>query len=368
MDSRSVAFLEVMAAIGIVGLVAFLIFLVSRPALATQAASGATRHRSQWVELLLAAAAVLICVIVLLWQFGKWSGEGGAGSGGDADPRATTFFFVMMIIGAAGLVLFLVAMFWRIAPAARGPVNADAASADHAAPAIAVGAASATTVKASHETPSATRLLGLLALGIAYLVVNWSSISYAQQYQMMLHLMYPAGFIVALVMLFDKASRAWHIKPPAATLREWLYCDAVLALYLFGYLNLLSVATMDGAAEAYRGMFWDFLHVAGLLLVLWIVDRKTWRLRLLCANAWLIVLPLLLLVWRSAHGVEMVEPVSWWGTIWPFLFLALVFFVLEVIVLIAGRDNPNDGIGIAKDVVYLVLYVAFLIAGRPALT
>lgn len=262
-------------------------------------------------------------------------------------------------IGVLGLVLFLIGVFWRAArptsPNGAGPARLEAVSA---------AASPAATAKASHETPSATRLLGLFGFGIAFLVVNWSSVPYAQQYQMMLQLIYPTGFIVALVMLFDKASRAWNVKPAGETLREWLYFDALLVLYLFGYLNLLSVGAKEGAGDAYRGMFWDFLHVAGLLLVLWIVDRKTWRSRLLLANAWLIVLPLLLLIWRNAHEIVLAEQTPWWGTIWPFFFLALVFFVLEVIVLIANRNNA--GIGVAKDLIFMILYVIFLIAGRPA--
>lgn len=365
MDSRAIAFLEVMAAISILGLVAFVIVLVARPAPGMQAVASAPRHRMQWVQLLLAAAAVLVGVLLALWQLGMWSGDDGAARVGNSDARATTFFVVMMIIGGAGLILFLIAMFWRAAPHASAGLAPAPGSSPMAAPTAPTLNAPLT---ASHETPSAIRLLGLLGFGFAYLIVNWSGVSYGQQYSMMLHLIYPAGFIVALVMLFDKASRAWHVKPPSESLREWLFCDAILALFLFGYLNLLSVGTMDGAGEAYRGMFWDLLHVAGLLLVLWIVDRKTSRWRLLFANAWLIVLPLLLLVWREAHEVVMAEPVSWWGTIWPFFFLALAFFVLELIVVIATRDTPSHGIGIVKDVVYLIVYTVFLIAGRPVLS
>ncbi len=371
MDSRSVAFLEVMAAISVLGLIAFLIFLVARQPAGVHVASRAARtrpHRPHWLELLLAVLAVLICAVLVLWQFGLWTDSSAEGSAGDSSSRGLLFFVVMMIIGAAALVLFLIALFWRSARQSNELVGVSqgeqAEQGGHVA--TVAGAEPQESVKASYETPSAARLLGLLAFALVYLVVNWSSVAYQQQYQMMLHLIYPAGFIVALVMLFDKASRAWAVKPPGETLREWLYCDALLALYLFGYLSLVSVSAMDGAAEAYRGMFWDFLHVVGLLLVFWFLDRKTWRVRFLLANAWLIALPLLLLVWREAHQVVMAESVSWWGTIWPFFFLAVVFFVLEVIVLIANRDNANQGLGIAKDLLFLVLYVIFMIAGRPA--
>lgn len=354
-----------MAAISILGLVAFLIFLVARQPAGANAAGRAMRDRAgrpQWLELLLAALAVLVCAALVLWQLGLLGGTAGD-SGGDDTSRGPLFFAVMMIIGVAAVILFLVALFWRSARQGSGAVGEVQAGQTEA---VAAAPPREESVRASHETPSAVRLLGLVALGVVFLIVNWSSVSYQQQYQMMLHLIYPAGFIVALVMLFDKASRAWALKPPGETLREWLYCDALLGLYLFGYLSLVSVAAMDGAGEAYRGMFWDFVHVVGLLLVFWILDRKLWRARFLLANAWLIVLPLLVLVWRDAHQVVMAEPVSWWGTIWPFFFLALAFLVLEVIVLIANRDNANQGMGVAKDLLFLILYVIFMIAGRPA--
>lgn len=363
MDSRSVAFLEVMAAISVLGLVAFLIFLVARQPAGANAASVRGRPtRAHWVEMLLALLAVLISAVLVLWQIGVWTGSAAEGNAADGSSRGLLFFAVMMIIGAAALVLFLIALFWRSARQSNDLVGDAQGDSVATVPA----AAPQESARASHESPSAARLFGLLAFGLVYLLVNWSSVSYEEQYRMMLHLVYPAGFIVALVMLFDKASRAWDVKPPGETLREWLYCDALLALYLFGYLGLLSVSAMDGAGEAYRGMFWDFLHVLGLLLMFWFLDRKIWRVRFLLANAWLIVLPLMLLVWRDAHQVVMVEPVSWWGTIWPFFFLAVVFFVLEVIVLIANRDNASQGMGIAKDLVFLILYVIFMIVGRPA--
>jgi hypothetical protein len=349
-----------MAGIGVLGLVAFLILLVARPAVGTQAAGGGARDRPNWVGFLLGAAAILVLVVLILWQLGPWTGTRDAATNGNGDARGLTFLVVMMIIGGAGLILFLIAMFWRAARHSSNPNGAGPSRHD----AVSTAASPLPSVQASHETPSATRLLGLLGFGIAYLVVNWSSVPHVQQYQMMLHLVYPTGFIVALVMLFDKASRAWHVKPPGETLREWLYCDALLVLYLFGYLNLLSVGAKEGAGDAYRGMFWDFLHVAGLLLVIWIVDRKTWRSRILLANAWLILLPLLLLIWRNAHEIVLAEQTPWWGTIWPFFFLALAFFILEVIVLIANRNNAS--IGVVKDLIFMILYVIFLIAGRPA--
>ena len=354
MDSRSVAFLEVMAAIGIVGVIAFLIFLVSRHALRTTPGGQGAGYQPQWYEFLLATAAVGIIAVLFLWQFPPWTEVDWS-----ADTRGLTFFVIMLIIGGAGLIIFLLTMFWRVARNRQDPASA-------ASP---IGLMATDTVVpepvservASHESPSAVRLLGLFGLGIAYLILNWSYVPHEQQYSMMLYLIYPAGLIVALVMLFDKASRAWNIKLPDETLREWLFCDAIVFLYLIGYLNLLN----SGAGDAYAAMFWDFLNVLAFLLVLWIIDRKVTRLRFLIGHLYLLALPILLLIWQTVQEVELAPEISWWGTIWPFFFLALIFFVLEIIVLIANRDNDSQGAGTAKDIIFLILYVILLIAARP---
>ena len=77
------------------------------------------------------------------------------------------------------------------------------------------------------------------------------------------------------------------------------------------------------------------------------------------------MLPILLLIWQTVQGVEYPVEYSWWGTFWPFFFLALVFFVLEIIILIANRDNDSQGAGTAKDIIFMILYVIILIAARP---
>lgn len=395
MDSRSVAFLEIMAAIGIIGLVAFLIFLVSRQSVQAQANSssgGASQQQPRWVELLLAAAAVLILCVLFLWQYPPWSAatDSGAANEGGGWDRGFTFFTIMLIIGGGGLVVFLVALFWQIA---RSPARSNSAIDPPPAvnPSTASGPSAAVApqpaARASHETPSTVRLLGLLGFGVAFLVLNWSAVPVAKQYALMLHLIYPAGFIVAVVMMFDKASRAWHVKVPGETLREWLFFDAILLLYVIGYLNLLAVgeagttgadaaaATATDAATAaaaavgtiaYNAMFWDFLHVLGFLLTLWVIDRKTTRLRFFFAHIYLLALPILLLIWRKSQGLVTSTEISWWETIWPFFFLALIFLVAEIIVLMANRESGSQGGGTAKDIVFFILYVIILIAARPA--
>jgi len=378
-DSRSVAFLEVMASIGVVGLIAFLIFLVSRQAVRVPAQGEVARYQPHWLELLLAAAAVIIVAIALLWQFPPWeSGPAASASTAAAtdeaatanDSRGSTFFAVMLVIGIGGLVVFLITTLVRISrdrkiAAANVPVQPfvqGAATANQSGLTATSEAPAAANPVASHETPSTVRLLGLLGFGIAYLILNWSVVPAEKQFAMMLQLIYPAALVVALVMMFDKASRAWHIKQPGETVREWLFCNAIMVLFIIGYLNIQSVAEPAG----YRAMFWDFLHVLGFLLVIWVIDRKVTRMRFLVAHAYLLLLPILLLIWQTIQAVPVVEDISWWKTLWPFFFLALIFFVLEIIVLIANRENTNQGAGTAKDVIFLILMVIVLIAARPA--
>lgn len=348
MDSRAVVFLEVMAAIAVVGVVSFLIFLVSRQAMRAPGSGRAAGYRPQWYELALAAAALAIVAILLLWRFLPASE-----TAWDESGRALTFFVIMLIIAGGGLAIFLLTMILRVAR--ERPETPAAASPDP------VAAAPRQEARASRETPPATRLLGLLGLAVAFLILNWAHVPAVQGHAMMLNLIYPAGLAVALVMLFDKASRAWAVKGPGETLREWLFCNLILVLYLIGYLNLMDATVTEG----YGGMFWDLLNVVLFLLVLWVVDRKTTRLRFLLAHAYLIALPILLLIWQTQMGVPADAEVSWWETVWPFFFLGLVFFVLELIILIAATETSGQGAGTFKDVVFLILYVILLIAARP---
>lgn len=336
-----------MVAIVILGIVAFLILLVSHQGMRAGGTGRAATYRPQWYEVLLGAGVLAVAAGILLWQFPPWSG------GAAAEGRSTTFFVIMLIAAGAGVVVFVLAMLWRL----MRDRDAEPEPGTVAAPAPAE-ATPRQEAKAAHHAPSGIRLLGLVAFGIGFLMLNWSHVPVDQQKQMMLNLIYPAGLIVALVMMFDKASRAWDVKAPGEGVREWLFLNIFMFLYLLGYLNLLGAQ----AGQGYGGMFWDFLHVAMFLLILWIVDRTTTRLRFLIAHAWLIALPVLLLIWQAQMGVPAVEGVGWWQTIWPFFFLGIVFFVVELIVLIAGG---GAGAGTAKDLVFLVLYVILLIAARP---
>lgn len=362
MDSRATAFIEAMAALAIIGVVSFLIFLVSRQAVrsgsGTDARSG---YQPRWYELLLAAVFLVVIGVVALWQILP-----GADSAWGEDGRATTFFVVMMIIGGGALGVFLLSLFWRLAQndgTVETTGTSAASSAGSSATAIAAESAAvpAAAPLAQHQTPSVLRLLGVLGFAIGFLILNWAHVAPDQRHVMMQTMIYPAGLIVALVMLFDKASRAWDVKAPGESSREWLYANAFLVLYLIAYLNLLN--TPDPAT--YAAMFWDMVHVAAFLLVLWVLDRKTSRLRFLLVHAWLIALPVLLLIWRSQMGIETPEDTGWWDTIWPFFFLALVFFVIELIIQIGTDRKAGHGIGLAKDAVFLIVYAILLIGARP---
>ena len=65
MDNRSVIFLEVMAAIAIVGVLAFLIFLVGR-AVAQSRGTSAGGLSGRWYQYLLAALLLLVVIVRLI--------------------------------------------------------------------------------------------------------------------------------------------------------------------------------------------------------------------------------------------------------------------------------------------------------------
>lgn len=251
----------------------------------------------------------------------------------------------MIAIGVAGLVAFLVFLYLRFARRPRtGPEPAQDAE-------------SGTTV----ESPSAVRLLGLLLLALAFLVLNWLYVAKAQQFTLMMTAIYPAGLAVALVLLFDKATRSWSVKSRLEGVREWMYCDVLVFLYLLGFLNLLSA----NGGENYHVLFWDLLHIVSFLFVFWMVDRKFTRLRFLVAQGYMILLPILLLIWRVLQEVETPDDQSWWSSIWPFFYLAIIAFVLEVIALLATRESKSQVLQTIKDFLFIALYAILLIVAIP---
>ncbi len=423
METQSILFVLVMAAIGVVGLVAFLIFLIAqapflrRRGAAGEAASG-TVPRPQVGLLapgLLALLVVIVAVLLLLWLFlansemllPNW----------EADARAITFFVIMAVIAVAGLVGFLI---YIVARGGRAPAR-DASPAE----------SPAGEARPAVETPSAVRLMGLLILIVAFLLLCWVYVSREIQQQLMLHLIYPAAFAVAVVMLFDKATRTWSPKGGAEILREWIFCNLFSFLLVLGFLNLFQHEPRD---DGYGALFWDMLGIVLFFFAFWMMDRKVTRHRFLVGYGYLAVLPLLLFIWTAVEDVpatlaggqpaifrtrnavdemgrtlealreetaarfealqtpaseeeapgdgesaeddepeaspaeeeEIVEEeIPWWSTIWPFFFLAVIFFVAEIISLVAAGESEHHAIGIAKDLGFAVLYFVLLLIAMP---
>ena len=128
--------------------------------------------------------------------------------------------------------------------------------------------------------------------------------------------------------MFDKATRAWSIKAKGEPFREWVFCDAAVFLVFLGFLNLIQYA----AAESYSALFWDLLNLVLFFFVFWLVDRKVTRYRFLVAYGYFFAAPILLYIWQWVHAVEdIVETVAWWSSVWPFVVLAIVFMVIEII-------------------------------------
>jgi hypothetical protein len=352
MDERSAIFLQIMIGVAIVGLVGFLVVLVGRyvrgPQMSGRAA-GNVATRARWPELLLALVAAVAVAVIVIWQFPPIEGTAQAAKTWRSEPRTIVFFVVMLVAAGVGLLAFLVYLFARKeAPPAAAAGTREEAEEEAAAP-------------AEHETPKAGRLLGLLLLGVAVLLLAWIHLPKVQQYGLMLYVIYPASAAVALVMLFDKATRSWSAKPASATMREWLLCDAITFLLVLGFLNLLG----SNAGEKYASVHWDMLHVAAFFFVFWLLDRKLTRLRFLVAYAYLVALPILFLIWRGTQGIAAAKDAGFWGGIWPFFILAIIFFVLEIFVLAVRREGevrPDAGVLPAlKDTVFVIAYGVLLL-------
>ena len=100
------------------------------------------------------------------------------------------------------------------------------------------------------------------------------------------------------MLLFDKATRTWSVKRGAESLREWLLCDLLIFLLVLAFLNVRGVAK----PEAYTGSFWDLLNVVLFFAAFWVIDRTAARGRFLVGYGYLVVLPVLLLIWQSIAG------------------------------------------------------------------
>ena len=176
MDDRSTVFLEVMIGIAIVGLLAFLILLVARRV------GGSSERGSEqvlgappWWAFLLAVGLLIIVALVVLWQFPPLTDEVGAG-GWREDTGALVFFVVMLVAAGLGLITYLVFLY----AGTRRPLSRDRASSD----------------ETTSATASGVGLLGVLALGVAFLILNWAYVASDLQYALMRNLLYPASFAV----------------------------------------------------------------------------------------------------------------------------------------------------------------------------
>lgn len=305
---------------------------------AAPAAGG--RRGTRWYEYLLAAVLVALlaaAVVAAAWWSrgaGDWRGE----------TAGSVFLVAMLAVAAGAAIAFLVYLVVRASRSA-GPRRDPEEDGE------------------GRESPAGVRLLGLVLLAVLFLVLAWVHAPPPLAHALVASLLYPAAFALALVLLFDKASRAWAVKGGGVSFREWLHCDAFTILLVLGYLNLVSNA--DPAA--YSSLFWDALHVGLFVFAFWLVDRKFTRLRWLVGLAYLTLLPVLLWIWRLSEGVAAPEDLSWWSTPWPFIALGLVACAVEIIVLAAtgrGEDDLDDGTAghIVKDALFFVVYGGLLIA------
>ena len=351
METQPLTFILVMAALALTGVVVFVIYLVVRnkEGLSVGTLSeGGSSSGQRWFEYLLAVLALVglvvavIVVIVFLYPSGivletAWRGE----------TRSMVFLVAMLVFGLGALVAFVIGMF------VRRRVGVPVAGTE---------GGSASSVPNTVETPAGTRLLGLLVLVVAFLVLNWVYVDTIGQYRLMVGLVYPAVLGVALVLLFDKATRAWSIKAKGEPFREWVFCDAAVFLIFLGFLNLVQFAV----AESYNALFWDLLNLVLFFFVFWLVDRKVTRYRFLVAYAYFVLAPVLLYIWQLVHTVEdVVETVAWWSSVWPFVILAIIFMVIEIIALIATRGSQRQGGGAVRDTVFIALYGILLLGAAP---
>ena len=123
-------------------------------------------------------------------------------------------------------------------------------------------------------------------------------------------------------------------------------------------LGLLNLKQLE-ARDAYGGFFWDMVHITVFFLVFWCLDRTSMRGRFLVGFGYLTLLPLLLVVWRWVQEIDAAADLAWWSTIWPVFFLALVFFVLEIISLLVLRDSRGHVVPAIKDALFVVLPVSY---------
>ena len=306
----------------------------------------AARKRPSWYEILLAVVLLLALAILAISFAVEVTSGGSASEGWRSGARSDLFLSVMLAVAALALLFLVVFLLARLPATGTVPPKSEA------------GAIQAETVR----DPAGSRLVGLLLVAVGMLLVGWVYLSPAARADLMVQVLYPATIAVAIVLLFDKATRSWTPKTPTEGFREWLLCDVILITLVLGFLNLKQLEGRD----AYGGFFWDMVHIAAFFFVFWCLDRTSMRGRFLVGFGYLTLLPLLLVLWRWVQEIEAPAETAWWSTVWPVFFLALAFFVLEIISLLVLRDNRGHVVPAVKDTLFVVLYAIFLIVGVPS--
>jgi len=359
LEQRATIFVEAMIVFVIIGVLAFLIGLIARAPQrqgAVASGAGAPEQSPRWYEFTLALILLAAIAAFAIWIISSGSHWiwGETIEDWRSDDRATVFAAVMIALAVIGLVVSLIYALVQSsqqeAPARRGGAATTGAGAEAAAPAAA----------AALPSPSPLRILGLLLPVVAILLLCWIALAPATQYALMSQLIYPASLGVVLVLLFDKATRTWSLKPGAESVREWLLCDLLMFVLVLAFLNLRSAPK----PEAYAGSFWDLLNIVLFFIAFWAIDRTALRGRFALGYGYLVVLPLLWLIWQSMLGVA--GPASWWASGWPFVILAGVFLILEVVTLVAS-SGERQTLPAVKDAVFVVAYAVLLIVAAKSL-
>ena len=339
-----------MVAIAAIGLIAFIVHLTVRKR--DKATSGFKEQqvetsKPKWFEYLLAVVAVLGLIAAVIAVIAYWYPFGaGHESSWRSGTRPLVFLVGMLLIGVVALIVFIVTIISRRVSPNHIPLEKNLPDIAQVEPV---------------RAPAGIRLFGLLAVAVAFLALNWIAVDKSNQYLLMVYLMYPATMAVALVLLFDKATRAWSAKQKGEPFREWVFCDGMIFLLFLSFLNLVN----NGGAENYNALFWDVLYLTLFFFVFWLVDRKVTRYRFLVAYAYFLVVPILLFIWRIVRGVQPEETLSWWSTVWPFTVLAGIFLIIEIIALSVTRGSNRQAGGAIRDVIFIALYGVFLLVAQP---
>ena len=348
--AQSIAFVFVMGGVAVIAVLAFIAYLLMRqPNSRAPAPDDVAREgkRLLWMEYLLAIVVLLVVVvggITLVIQ--TYSEAGAVQSGWRVDSRSHVFLTIMGVSVVVALLAFVIGVFVRWPKKPR----IDSVSKRG------IDDPTSTT-----ETSAGAGILGLLCLFVALLLLNWVAVELADQYRLILHLLYPATLGVALVLLFDKATRDWSIKQPGEALREWVFCDLMVFFLFLAFLNVVR----HGDGDTYNALFWDVVNIVAFFLVFWVLDRKVTRYRFLVGYVYFTLVPLLLLIWRTVQGHEVLAESSWWESVWPFFLVGLIFALIEVMVLIGTRSSGRQGAGGVRDVLFVVIYGILLLSVAP---